>query len=113
MGNILTRLAQLPEHGLFPYNPGIAFSVGGGGGDLHKLEDIVPGIVVIGAQFLQLVQHRHRVDGLGEVKHGVDGFIDFPVLPEIEIFRLYDAHHIRKAPAVDEDGTEYRLLRLQ
>ena len=33
----------------------------GGGGDLHELQHIVPGIVVVIAQGAHLVQHRDRV----------------------------------------------------
>ena len=111
--NVRRGLIQSPKHGLFLHNGRIARHIGGGGGDLHQLEDVIPGIVVVVAQLLQLVQHRDRVNGLGEVEHGIDGFINFPVLLQVKILRLHNAHHIRNAPAVDENGTQDRLLRLQ
>ena len=111
--NVRRGLIQSTKHGLFLHNGRIARHIGGSGGDLHQLEDVIPGIVVVVAQLLQLVQHRDRVNGLGEVEHGIDGFINFPVLLQVKILRLHNAHHIRNAPAVDENGTQNRLLRLQ
>ena len=65
------------------------------------------------AQLLQLVQHGNRVNGLGEVEHGIDGLVDLPVLLQIEILRLDDTYHIGDAAAVNEDGAQNRLLCLQ
>ena len=111
--NIHTGLGQSPEHGHIPDDAGIALHIGGGGGDLHQLQDVIPGIIPMEAQLLHFVQHRHRVDGLGEVEHGVDGFIDFPVLLQIKILRPQNTDHIRHAAAVNKNRTQYRLLRLQ
>ena len=65
------------------------------------------------AQFFQLIQNRDRVDGLGKVEHRVDGFVNFPVLLEVKILRLQNTDDIRHTLAVDEDGAENGLLRLQ
>ena len=59
-----------------------------------------------------LVQHGHRVDGLGKIEHGADRLIDLPVLPEIEILRLQRFDHLGHAPLVDKDGAQHRLFRL-
>ena len=112
-GNIRCSLSKTTEHGLFPNDIGIAGHIGRCGGDLHQLEDIVTGLILIVAQLLHLVQHRNRIDGFGVVEHGVDGLENFPVLLEIEILRFYNTHHIGDAAAVDQDGTQNSLLRLQ
>ena len=65
------------------------------------------------AQGAHLVEHRDRVDGLGEVEHGVDGLVDLPVLLQEEVFGLDDADDIGHAPAVDQNRAQNRLLRLQ
>ena len=106
-------LVQLPEHGLVPDDVGVANHIGSGGGDFHQLQNVVSGIVVVIAQLLQLIQHRHRVNGLGEVEHGIDGFKNLPILLKVEILRLHNAHHIGDAPAVNENRAQHRLLRFQ
>ena len=111
--NIRGGLRQTAEHGFLPDDVGIAHHVGGGRGDFHELENIVPGIVVVVAQLLQLVQHGHRIDGLGEVEHGIDCFVDFPVLLKEKVIRGQDAYHIGNTAAVDENGTQDCLLGLQ
>ena len=64
-------------------------------------------------QFLQLIQHRHRVNGLGEVEHGIDGLINLPVLLVAEILRAQQTHHLIDTLAVDQNGTQHRLFRFQ
>ena len=113
LGDLRRGGAQTPEHGLFPDDVRVAHRVGGGGSDLHELHDVVPGIVMVIAQGPHLVQHRDRVDGLGEVEHGIDGFIDLPVLLQEEVIGLDDADDVGDAPAVDQDRAQNRLLRLQ
>ena len=78
--NIRGGLSQSTEHGLFLDDSGIAPHIDSGRGDFHELEDIFPGIVVVDTQLLHLVQHGHRVNGLGEIEHRIDGLVDFPVL---------------------------------
>ncbi len=106
-------LVQLPKHGLVPDDVGVADYVGSRGGDFHELQNVVSGIFVVIAQLLQLIQHRHRVDGLGEVEHGINGFKNLPILLKVKVLRLHNAHHVGNAPAVDEDRTKHRLLRFQ
>ena len=111
--NLHGSLTQPPEHSLLLDDPGVPAHVHGSGGDVHELDDVVPGVVVVAAQLLHLVQHGHRVDGLGEIEHGVHGFKNLPVLLQVEVLRLHRTHHVGDAAAVDEDGTQNRLLRLQ
>ena len=112
-GDVCGSLVQPPEHGLVPDDVGIADHIGRSRRNLHQLADVIPGIIVIISQLLHFVQNRHRVNGLGEIEHGVDGFINLPVLRQVEILRLQDSHHIRNAPAVNQNCTQHRLLRLQ
>ena len=112
-GQVPRRLGDAPEEGLVLDDVHILPHVGGGGGDLHELEDIGPGgVLVKDAVQAHLVQHRHRVHRLGEGEHGVDGLVDVPVLPEVEVLgaQLLDDH--RDAPGVDEHGAQHRLLGL-
>ena len=112
-GDLRGRLVQAPEHCLLPDDVGVAHHIGSGRRDLHKLQDVVPGIVVVIAQLLQLVQHRHRVYRLGEIEHGIDGFVNLPVLGQEKVLGLYDANHISDTAAVYENRAQNRLLRLQ
>ena len=113
LGNIPCRLAQAPEHGFFLDNIGIPHGICGGRRNFHELLHIFQRILVVVAQLLQLVQNGNGVDGLREVEHGIDRFIDLPVLLLVEILRLQNADNIRNAAAVDENRAENGLLRLQ
>ena len=64
-------------------------------------------------QLLELIQHRHRVDGLGVVEHGVDGLVDLPVLLKVKVLGSQKSHHVGDAPAVNEDRAQNRLLCFQ
>ena len=50
IGNLPRGLTQAPQQGFFLYNIGIANHIGSRRSDLHELQDIVSGIVVIIAQ---------------------------------------------------------------
>ena len=87
--------------------------IGGGGGDLHELEQVVAGgVLVVDPPQLHLVQHRHRVNGGGEAEHGVDGLINIPVGLQIEVLAGELLHHVGDAAGVDEHGPQDRLLSL-
>ena len=68
---------------------------------------------MVHAHFPHFVQYGDRIDGLGEIEHGIDGFIDLPILLEVKILRAQNADHIGDALAVDEDRAQHRLLRFQ
>ena len=117
---LLDQLGQVPgglvdpaEKGLVPDDADVFLHVRGGGGDLHELEDVVPGgVLVINPPELHLVQHRHRVDGGGEVEHGVDGLVNVPVGGQVKVLPGERLHHVRDAPGVNEHGAQHRLFRL-
>jgi len=107
------RLGDAPQEGLVPDDVHVLHHVGRRGGDDHELADVViGGVLVVDPGLAHLVQHGHRVDGLGKIEHGADRLIDLPVLPEIEILRLQRFDHLGHAPLVDEDGAQHRLFRL-
>ena len=54
-------------------------------------------------QFPHLVQHSNRVDGLREIEHRIDGFINLPVLLQIEVLRADNADHISQTPTIDQN----------
>ena len=68
---------------------------------------------MIVAKLLQLIQDGDGVDGLREIEHGIDCFINFPVLLLVEILRLENADDVGNAAAVDENRAENGLLRLK
>ena len=104
---------DVPEEGLVPEDLHVLPHVGGGGGDLHELEDVGPGGVLVKDPVeAHLVQHGHRVDGLRQGEHGVDGLVDVPVLLEVEVVGPELFNDGRDAPGVDEHGAQHRLLRL-
>ena len=112
-GQVPGSLGDAAEQGLVLDDGHILLHVGGGGGDLHELEDIVAGgVLIVDAVLPHVVQHGHRVDGQGKVEHGVDGLIDLPVLTEIEVLRLEGLDDLGHAPGVDEHGTQHALLGL-
>ena len=112
-GDLGSCSVQSPEHSLLPDDIGIAHHIGGCGGDLHQLHDVLAGILAVITQLLHLVQNGNRVNGLGEIEHGIDGFVNLPVLLQIKILRTEQSDHIRDTTAVNEDGTQNRLFRFQ
>ena len=67
---------------------------------------------MVHAHLPHFIQHGNRVDGLGEIEHLVDGFVNLPVLLQVEVLRLDNADNIRQATAVNQDRTQHGLLRL-
>ena len=117
---LLDQLGQVPggvgdpaEKGLVLDDADILLHIGGSGGDLHELEDVAAGgVLVVDPGELHLVQHRHRVNGGGEVEHGVDGLIDLPVGPQVEVVPGEGLHHVGDTAGVNEHGTQHGLLGL-
>ena len=106
-------LRNAAEEGLVLDDADILLHIGRGGGDLHELEQVVPGgVLIIDPPLLHLVQHRHRVNGGGEVEHGVDGLVNLPVGFQVEILRVQGLNDIGDAPGVNEHGAQNRLLGL-
>ena len=68
---------------------------------------------MVNAAHLHLIEHRHRVDGLGEGEHGEDRFKDLPVLRQIEIRAAHRRHNVRQAGRVDQARAEHRLFRFR
>ena len=101
------------QQGLVPDNADVLLHIGGGGGDEDELLDIViGGVLVVDAVLLHLVQHGHRIHGLGVVEHGADALEDIPVLPQVEVLRLQGLHHGGDTALVDEHGAKHSLLGL-
>ena len=106
-------ISHLAQKGFVPDDLDILLHVGGGGGDVHELADVVVGGgLVVDPGLLHLIQHSYRVHSLGEVKHGADGLVDLLVLPEIEILRLQLLDDLGDTPLINEDGTQHCLFRL-
>ena len=107
------RLGDAPQQGLVLDDGHVLLHVGRRGGDLHELEDVIAGgVLVIHPVLLHVLQHRHRVDGEGEVEHGVDGLIDLPVGAQIEVLRPEGLDHLGHAAGVNEHGAEHGLFGL-
>ena len=112
-GHVPRRLGDAPQQGLVLDDGHVLPHVGRSGRGVHQLEDVVAGdILVVDPVFPHVLQHRHRVDGEGEVEHGVNGLVDLPVLPDIEVLRPELLDHIRDTAGVDEHGAQHGLLRL-
>ena len=112
-GQLSRRLGDAPQQGLVLDDGHVLLHVGRRGGDLHELEDVIAGgILVIHPVLLHVLQHRHWVDGEGVIEHGVDGIVDLPVLPYIEVVGPQLVDDLRHAPGVDEHRAQHRLLRL-
>ena len=109
---IRSSICQPPEHCFFPDDIGIPLRIGGGRRDLHQLQNIAFGIILIMSQFFHLIQHGNRIDGLREIKHRVDRFIDLTVLLEIKILRTNNADHIVQASGIDKDRSKDCLFCL-
>ena len=88
LDNIGTCICKTTQKSLILNDVGIPHRIGSGGGDLHQLQDIIPGIVVMYTGLDHFLQHRDRVNGLGEIEHGIDGGIDLLILLQVEIHRL-------------------------
>ena len=107
------RLGDAAQERLVLDDADVLGDIGGGGGDLHELEQVVAGgVLVVDPPQLHLVQHRPRVDGGGEAEHGVDGLINIPVGLQIEVLAGELLHHVGDAAGVDEHGPQDRLLSL-
>lgn len=112
-GDAAGGLGHLAHERLVLHNADVLHDVSAGGGDLHQLQQIGTGIVVIQSVLLQLAGHGDAVDGLGVDEHMVDRLEDLPVGPQIEILGLQLVHHVLDAVGVDEHGAQHRLLRLR
>ena len=112
-GQVSRGLGDAPQQGLVLDDGGILLYVGRRRRDLHQLENIVAGgVFVIYPVQAHVLQHRHRVDGLGEIEHGIDGLIDLPVLPQIEVLAFQGFDDLRHAAGVNEHGAQHALLGL-
>ena len=111
-GQVAGGLSHPAQQGLVLENVDILPHIGRGGGDVHELEQIVPGVLLVVPVLLHVLQHGERVDGEGVVEHGVDGLIDLHVLLPVEVVRAQLVNDLRDTPGVDEHGAQHRLLRL-
>ena len=112
-GEIACGLGHPAQQSLVLQDPDVLHHVGRGGGGVHELEQIAPGgVLVVHPVLLHVLQHRHWVDGEGVIEHGVDGIVDLPVLPYIEVVGPQLVDDLRHAPGVDEHRAQHRLLRL-
>ena len=112
-GDVRRGGGHRPQQGLFPDDPDIFHDVGAGGGHLHQLDQIAPGVVGGQARPLHLSRHGNAVDGLGVDEHGIDGLENLPIPAQIEVLRLELIHHVLHAVGVDEHRAQHRLLRLR
>ena len=112
-GELPGGLRDPAEEGLVLDDADVLLDVGGGGGDLHELEQVAAGgVFIVNTCELHLVQHRHRVNGGGEVEHGIDGLVDLPVGLEIEVLPGQGLHHVGDTAGVNEHGAQDGLFRL-
>ena len=113
-GDLSGGLGQGAEERLVLDDLDVFHDVGAGGRDLHQLDQIGPGgLVVVGAVFLHFLGYCDAVDGLGVAEHGVDGLKDVTVLLDIEVVGLELVHDVLDAVGVDEHGTQGGLFCLQ
>ena len=92
----------------------ILLDIGCGRCDLHELHDILRGaLLIIDTALAHFIQHRNRIDHLRIAEHLIDRLIDLAVGFQIKILRTHHADHIVDTAAVDQQGAENGLLRLQ
>ena len=102
LGDLAGGGGHIAQQRLVPDDFRVLHDVGSRGGDLHQLHDVGDRrFFVVDAPLFQLVQHRHRVDDLGEVKHGVDGLKNDPVLLLIEVLGPQRADDLGHTAAVN------------
>ena len=81
LGDVLGGLGDLTEQGFVRYNLRVLLGVGGSGGNIQDLQQIIPGfLLVIYTGLLHLIHDRNRVNVSGVVEHGVDGGEDILIL---------------------------------
>ena len=92
----------------------VLLGVGGGGGDIQNLQQVVSGFFfIVYAGLLHLIHDRDRVNVHGIVEHGVDGGEDVLILLEIKIVGLDLLQHVSNTAGINEHGANDCLLGLQ
>ena len=81
LGDVLGGLGNLTEQGFVCHNLRVLLGVGGGGGNIQNLQQVIPGfLLVIYTGLLHLIHDRNWVNVSGVVEHGVDGGEDILIL---------------------------------
>ena len=113
-GDLPGSLGQGAEKRLVLDDLDVLHDIGAGRGDLHQLNQIIPGgLAVICAVFPHLLRHCNPVDGLGVAEHMVNCLKNIPVLFDIEILGPDLVHDLLDTVGVNEHGAQGGLFGIQ